>query len=87
MNQDDQRRRRGDAKALLRRPSWNDEDIDHATALHDLLETPDGEPDPAAAALRGVYRFRTRRSGCDLQFGRQRGLRQDRGSWLFVCST
>jgi hypothetical protein len=35
----------------------------------------------------GLYRFRTRRSGCDLQFGRQRGLRQDRGSWLFVCST
>jgi hypothetical protein len=52
MNQDDQRRRRDDAKALLRRPSWNDEDIDHAAALHDLLETPDGEPDPAAAALR-----------------------------------
>ena len=31
-----------------------------------------------------LYRFRTRRSGCDLQFGRKRGLRQDRGSWVFV---
>jgi hypothetical protein len=34
-----------------------------------------------------LYRFRTRRSGCDLQFGRQCGLRQDHSSWLFVCST
>jgi len=34
-----------------------------------------------------VYRFRTRRSHCDLQFGRKRGLRQDRGSWLSACST
>ena len=38
--------------ALLRRPAWNDQQTDHAVALHDLLETPDGPPDPAAAALR-----------------------------------
>jgi hypothetical protein len=35
----------------------------------------------------GLYRFRTRRRCCDLRFGRMGWLRQDRGSWLFVCST
>src|ERR1039457_838708 len=34
-----------------------------------------------------LYRFRTRRRCCDLRFGRMSWLRQDRGSWLFVCST
>jgi hypothetical protein len=34
-----------------------------------------------------VYRFRTRCRCYDLQFGRMSWLRQDRGSWLFVCST
>jgi len=53
MSQDDQRRRRADAEALLRLPRWDDEQIDHAVALHDLLlESPDGETDPVAAALR-----------------------------------
>ena len=32
-----------------------------------------------------LYRFRTRRRYCDLRFGWLRWLRQDRGSWLFVC--
>ena len=53
MTQEDQRRRRADAEALLRLPRWNDEEIDHAVALHDLLlESPDGESDRVAAALR-----------------------------------
>jgi hypothetical protein len=34
-----------------------------------------------------LYRFRTRRRVCDLRFGWMGLLRQDRGSWLFVCST
>jgi hypothetical protein len=34
-----------------------------------------------------LYRFRTRRRGRDLRFGWMSLLRQDRGSWLFVCST
>ena len=34
-----------------------------------------------------LYRFRARRRCCDLRFGRRSRLRQDRGSWLFVCST
>jgi hypothetical protein len=38
-------------------------------------------------AVATVYRFRTRRRCCDLRFGRMSWLRQDRGSWLFVCST
>lgn len=52
MSRDDQRRRRDEARALLRRPTWSADEIDHAVALHDLLETPQDEPDPAAAALR-----------------------------------
>jgi TnpA family transposase len=32
-----------------------------------------------------LYRFRTRRSGIDLQFGRAAGLGRDRGLCLFVC--
>jgi hypothetical protein len=39
------------------------------------------------AVERGLYRFRTRRRGCDLRFGWMSWLRQYRGSWLFVCST
>jgi hypothetical protein len=31
-----------------------------------------------------LYRFRTRRSGCDLQFGRMTMLGQDRGLCLFA---
>jgi hypothetical protein len=34
-----------------------------------------------------LYRFRTRHRGCDLWFGQTGRLRQDHGSWLFVCST
>jgi hypothetical protein len=52
MSQDDQRRRRDDAEALLRLPSWNDDEIDHAVALHDLLEMPGRPLDPVAARLR-----------------------------------
>ena len=52
MSRDDQRRRRDEARALLRRPTWSADEIDHAVALHDLLETPEDGPDPAAAALR-----------------------------------
>ena len=52
MSRDDQRRRRDEARALLRRPTWSDDEIDYAVALHDLLETPEDSPDPAAAALR-----------------------------------
>jgi hypothetical protein len=36
---------------------------------------------------KNLYRFRTRHKDCDLRFGRMSRLRQDRGSWLFVCST
>jgi len=42
---------------------------------------------PTAADSSGLYRFRTRGRCCDLRFGRMNWLRQDRGSWLFVCST
>ena len=52
VSRDDQRRRRDEARALLRTPTWSPDDIDHAVALHDLLETADDGPDPAAAALR-----------------------------------
>ena len=52
MSRDDQRRRRDEARALLRRPTWSADEIDQALALHDLLETPDDGSDPAAAALR-----------------------------------
>jgi hypothetical protein len=34
-----------------------------------------------------VYRFRTRRRGCDLRFGRITMLGQDDGLCLFSCST
>jgi hypothetical protein len=34
-----------------------------------------------------VYRFRTRRSGCDLRFGRMTLLGQDRGLCPFASST
>ncbi len=34
-----------------------------------------------------LYRFRTRRRGCDLWFGRIVMLGQDGGLCLFVCST
>jgi len=33
-----------------------------------------------------LYRFRTRRSGCDLQFGRMSRMGQDRGLCLFASS-
>jgi hypothetical protein len=33
-----------------------------------------------------LYRFRTRRSGCDLRFGRMTMLGQDRGLCLFASS-
>ncbi len=36
--------------------------------------------------LQDVYRFRTRRSGCDLQFGRMSRVGQDRGLCLFASS-
>lgn len=52
MSQDDQRRRRADAKVLLRRPTWTDEETDHAVALHDSLEMPDDRPEPVVAELR-----------------------------------
>ena len=67
MSQDDQRRRRADAEALLRRPSWTSEEIDHAVAVHDLLLSPDLPPDPVTVTLRkrlaGELR---RRSGSDV---------------------
>lgn len=53
MSLDDQRRRRADAEALLRRPAWTVEETDHAVALHDLLESPDRRPDALLVALRG----------------------------------
>jgi hypothetical protein len=40
---------------------------------------------PWSAVL--VYRSRTRRRYCDLRFGWMSWLRQDQGSWLFVCFT
>ena len=67
MSQDDQRRRRADAEALLGSPAWTDEEIDHAVALHDLLETPGDRPDPVGTALRQrlveVLRRRGERTG------------------------
>jgi hypothetical protein len=44
---------------------------------------------PAAGSLAsgpGLYRFRTRRRCCELQFGRMSRMGQDRGSCLFACS-
>jgi DNA-binding transcriptional regulator LsrR (DeoR family) len=41
------------------------------------------------AALRTLYRVRTRRRGCDLRFGQMSRLRQDRGLCLsgsYICS-
>jgi hypothetical protein len=52
MSRDDQLRRRADAEALLRHPSWTSDEIDHAVALHDLLESPDLPPDPVLVSLR-----------------------------------
>jgi hypothetical protein len=52
VSHDDQRRLSADAEALLHRPRWNDEEIDHAVALHDLLITPDRGPDQVTARLR-----------------------------------
>ena len=52
MSHDDQRRLRADAEALLRRPSWTGEEIDHAVAVHDLLLAPDRGPDQVTADLR-----------------------------------
>jgi CHAT domain-containing protein len=60
MSQDDQLRRRADAEALLRHPSWTSDEIDHAVALHDLLESPDLPPDPVLVSLRS-------RLGADLR--------------------
>jgi hypothetical protein len=34
-----------------------------------------------------LYRFIIRHGGCDLRFGWMSRPGQDRGSWLFVCST
>jgi hypothetical protein len=34
-----------------------------------------------------LYRFRTRRRCCELQFGRMSRMGQDRGWCLFACST
>src|SRR4029077_324755 len=52
MSRDDQLRRRADAEALLRHPSWTSDEIDHAVAVHDLLESPDLPPDPVLVSLR-----------------------------------
>ena len=44
--------------------------------------------DPGNVHVAGaVYRFRTRRRGCDLRFGRITMLGQDGGLCLFACST
>ena len=40
------------AELRCSRPTWSADEINHAVALHDLLETPEDGPDPAAAALR-----------------------------------
>jgi hypothetical protein len=40
-----------------------------------------------SARQRGLYRFRTRRKGCDLRFGWIIMLGQDGGLCLFACST
>jgi len=44
-------------------------------------------PFMTAEIWKRLYRFRTRRRCCDLRFGRMSWLRQDRGSWPFVCCT
>ena len=41
-----------EARALLAKRSWSGDDADYAIRLHDLLETPDGDPDPVARQLR-----------------------------------
>ena len=44
--------------------------------------------DPAGRGSgNSLYRFRTCRRCCDLQFGRMSRMGQDRGSCLFACST
>lgn len=48
----DRSRYHGEARALLTRRTWAAEDVDDALRLHDLLETPDGPPDPVARQLR-----------------------------------
>jgi CHAT domain-containing protein len=63
VSHDDQRRLRADAEGLLRRPSWNDDEIDHAVALHDLLLTPDPGPDPTAELRKRLVRALRRRPG------------------------
>jgi hypothetical protein len=52
LDDSDQRRYQEEARALLTRRTWAPDDVDYALLLHDLLETPDGRPDPVARQLR-----------------------------------
>jgi hypothetical protein len=52
MDDRDRRRYQDEAEILLARRPWTGDDVDQAALLHDLLETPDGAPDPAAKKLR-----------------------------------
>ena len=57
--------------------------LDLATSRQDDLRQVVASDWPAS---NGLYRFRTRRSGCDLQFGRMSRVGHDRGLCLFACS-
>jgi len=55
-------------------------------AIDDTLFQRTGPKVHAIGWFHDVYRFRTRRSGCDLQFGRMSRVGHDRGLCLFACS-
>lgn len=52
MDDGDRRQCHDQAEVLLVKRSWASDDVDQAIELHDLLETPDGAPDPVAKKLR-----------------------------------
>jgi hypothetical protein len=62
-----------------RRVGLREHDIDRANRWFDRHRS--------AAVFFGLYRFRTRRSGCDLRFGWISRLGQDRGLCLFASCT
>lgn len=48
----DRRRYHDEAGTLLSKAVWTTGDVDQAVLMHDLLETPEGTPDPVAKKLR-----------------------------------
>jgi hypothetical protein len=52
MDDGDRRQHHDQAEALLSKRAWASGDVDQAVMIHDLLEAPDGAPDPVAKKLR-----------------------------------